>query len=507
MKRKMVNFKRSLKISILCLVFSGYSIFSQDPNFHIYLCFGQSNMEGNATIEDQDKTGVSERFKVMSGVNCPSMGREKGKWYTAVPPLCRCGTGLTPVDYFGRTLVDSLPENITIGVINVAIGGCAIEIFDKVNYASYIATAADWLQNYAREYDNNPYGRLIELGKLAQKDGVIKGILLHQGESNSGQQDWPQKVKGVYDNLIKDLGLDPTQTPLLVGEVVADGSCKGHNNVIAKVPNVIPNSHVISSQGLTQRGDGLHFDAKGYRAFGKRYAEKMLTLLPVVKGKAPVVSITSPKDNGTFTTLDTVTFSAEASDEDGTITKVSFYDGTTLLDSAISAPYTVKFFGLEAGNRSITAKAIDNDGQSGSSKAITIVVTAKQGAFNGKPHDIPGRIEAEEFDIGGEGVAYHESSDENEGRAAFRNDPVDIEETDDTSGTYNISYILDGEWLEYTVLVEKAGVYELDLRVAAEGEGKSITVSIDDVDISENIAIPATGGWQTWSTVTVKDIS
>ena len=96
---------------------------AQDPDFHIYLCFGQSNMEGNARIEQQDLEGVSDRFKMMATVDDQERGRVKGQWYTAVPPLCRQNTGLTPADYFGRTLVEKLPENVKVGVINVAIGG------------------------------------------------------------------------------------------------------------------------------------------------------------------------------------------------------------------------------------------------------------------------------------------------------------------------------------------------------------------------------------------------
>ena len=81
-------------------------------------------MEGNAPIEECDRLGISPRQLMMSAVDCPELGREKGKWYTAVPPLARCNTGLTPADYFGRTLVANLPEDVRVGVINVAIGGC-----------------------------------------------------------------------------------------------------------------------------------------------------------------------------------------------------------------------------------------------------------------------------------------------------------------------------------------------------------------------------------------------
>ena len=155
--------------------------FSQDPNFRIFLCFGQSNMEGFPGIEQQDKTHVDERFRVLAAVDFPNMGRTKGHWYPAVPPLCRSSTGLCPADYFGRTLVSNLPPNIKVGIVDVSVAGCKIELFDKDKYQSYAATAAPWMTNIIRAYGGNPYARLVEMGKLAQKDGVIKGVLLHQG--------------------------------------------------------------------------------------------------------------------------------------------------------------------------------------------------------------------------------------------------------------------------------------------------------------------------------------
>jgi hypothetical protein len=172
------------------------NIFSQDPDFYIFLCFGQSNMEGAARPEKQDST-VDERFRIMEAIDCPDLGREKGKWYTAIPPLCRCRTGLSPADYFGRTMVANLPKNIRVGVINVSIGGCRIELFDKGNCLSYISSAPAWMTGMIKEYDGNPYERLVEMAKIAQKDGVIKGILMHQGESNTNDTLWTQKVKGV----------------------------------------------------------------------------------------------------------------------------------------------------------------------------------------------------------------------------------------------------------------------------------------------------------------------
>jgi len=258
------------------------SAFSQNKKFYIYLCIGQSNMEGNARKFEAQDSIVDSRFKVMETIDCPNLNRTKGSWYTAVPPLCRCNTGLTPSDYFGKTMVANLPKNITVGVINVAIGGCKIELFDKDNYQAYAETAPSWMKNMIKEYDGNPYARLVEMAKLAQKDGVIKGILLHQGESNTNDTLWTKKVKVVYDNLMKDLKLNPKKTPLLAGETVnADqgGACASMNKIIATLPKTIPNSYVISSAGCPSINDHLHFTVSGYRELGKRYAVQMLSIL------------------------------------------------------------------------------------------------------------------------------------------------------------------------------------------------------------------------------------
>lgn len=263
------------------LLFAAMNAFSQDSNFYIFLCFGQSNMEGFPGIEPQD-TKVDNRFQVLAAVDIPKMDRRKGSWYTAVPPLCRPSTGLCPADYFGRTLVSKLPADIRVGIVNVSVAGCKIELFDKVNYHSYASTAPPWMTAIIKIYGGNPYAYLVEMGKLAQKDGVIRGILMHQGESNPNDDDWPLKVKGIYDNLITDLDLKSEEVPLLVGELVnADqtGACAAMNTMIDELPKTIPNSYVISSQGCASRPDHLHFNAAGYRELGTRYGLKMLSIL------------------------------------------------------------------------------------------------------------------------------------------------------------------------------------------------------------------------------------
>lgn len=255
-----------------------------NPNFHVYLAFGQSNMEGATQPEAQDKVNVPERFKMMAAVNFNSPSRKMGEWYTAVPPLCRQGTGLTPCDYFGRYLVENLPEDIEVGVINVAVGGARIELFMQEFKDEYIAGEAGWFQGYCAQYNNDPLGRLIEMGKKAQEVGVIKGILLHQGESNNGASDWAEKVGKVYKRICYALGLNPAEVPLLAGETLYQnmgGGCYWHNSAaLPKLKNEIPNSYVISAKDIPGNGqDAWHFSAAGYRELGKRYGQKMLEIL------------------------------------------------------------------------------------------------------------------------------------------------------------------------------------------------------------------------------------
>ncbi len=252
-----------------------------DPNFYIFLCFGQSNMEGVPPIEAQDRT-VDPRFQVLQSLDCPNLRRKKDTWYPAAPPLSQCWSGLSPADYFGRTMAATLPDTITVGVINVAVGGCDIRLFDKDLYQDYDDTYTDaWFVDKIKAYGGNPYQHLIDLAKLAQQRGVIKGILLHQGETNTGDRQWPTYVQKIYHDMLTDLSLDAESVPLLAGEVVGaeeGGCCASMNSIIATLPETIPTAHVIASQGCTAQ-DEAHFDAAGIRELGRRYAETMLALM------------------------------------------------------------------------------------------------------------------------------------------------------------------------------------------------------------------------------------
>ena len=266
---------------LLVAVFLAGTATAQDRNFHIFLCFGQSNMEGNARIEPQDSVGVSDRFLNLSAVNFSDKSRKMGKWYKALPPLCRENTGLTPADYFGRTLLEYLPEDHRVGVVHVAIGGISIDGYLPDRIDAYAKTAPEWMKPMLAAYGGHPYDRLVAMGKLAKKKGVISGILMHQGETNTGDPLWPANVKRVYENLLRDLNLKADEVPLLVGEVVASdrgGICAAHNAVIDTLDRVIPTAHVIPADGIPQNFDFLHFNAAVYRELGKRYAAEMLRI-------------------------------------------------------------------------------------------------------------------------------------------------------------------------------------------------------------------------------------
>lgn len=120
---------------------------------------------------------------------------------------------------------------------------------------------------------------------------------------------------------------------------------------------------------------------------------------------------------------------------------------------------------------------------------------------------IPGKIEAENYDNGGQDLAYNDVSGTNEGLAGTRADAVDLETCTDAGAGLNLSYTAAGEWLEYSVNVTSAGSYDFAVRVAATAAGKTFHIEMDGSNVTGAITVPNTGGWQTWQTATVNNIS
>lgn len=255
-----------------CCILSFVASYSsaQDKNFHIYLAFGQSNMEGVADIAKQD-TNTNPRFQAIESYDCEkNLGRKYGVWYTATPPMFGCWGKLSLADSFGREMIKRLPKHIRIGIVPTAVGGADIAVFQK---GAPVGVGKYGKEKIPPQFPGG-YAWLVDLAKKAQQKGVIKGILLHQGETNNGQLDWKNKVSGIVENLKKDLNLG--DIPLLAGETLHGGCCDLHNQQIAQLPTIM-NAYVISAQDLAG-ADEAHFTADSYRKLGVRYAEKMLEI-------------------------------------------------------------------------------------------------------------------------------------------------------------------------------------------------------------------------------------
>ena len=269
-----------------------------DDNFHVYIAFGQSNMQGPGAIEAQDREGINSRFQVLNVMpDIYNMEfRGEGQWYRAVPPLLipdrniinwkGLPTGLSPADYFGRTLVENTPDTVRICVVAIASCDLALAAFDKTRSSHYYHNeASETARQGMDRYSRDMYGAIIRMAKIAQRSGVIRGIIVHQGETGVGLPDvrWGDLLKTIYDDMLADLGLEPNSLPILAGQTFNGGSGRtgGDLNIIG---HFIPNAHMISSIGCEGRLepdgtiDNIHFGSAGLREIGRRYGYKMLEL-------------------------------------------------------------------------------------------------------------------------------------------------------------------------------------------------------------------------------------
>ncbi|MEE3340321.1 MAG: sialate O-acetylesterase, partial [Hallerella sp.] len=144
------------KLFGLAFIFASAAFAAPNPNFHIYIAYGQSNMAGNGDIvpaEDQEK--YSEKFLMLASHSANAKERsgtttqsiKMGEWYPAIPPMFHAFEKLSPADYFGRAMVDSLP-GVTVGIIPVAIGAVSIRAFDKDQYQDYLANDCKDIVNW-----------------------------------------------------------------------------------------------------------------------------------------------------------------------------------------------------------------------------------------------------------------------------------------------------------------------------------------------------------------------
>ncbi|MCI1187159.1 carbohydrate-binding protein [Hymenobacter sp. DH14] len=190
---------------------------------------------------------------------------------------------------------------------------------------------------------------------------------------------------------------------------------------------------------------------------------------------APTVSLTSPTNGATYTTPASISLTANAADSDGTVSKVEFFNGATLLGTSTASPYSYTWTGVAAGTYSLTAKATDNSGAATTSAAVSVTVNAAPTA-----QAIPGKIEAESFTA---------------------QSGTQTETTTDTGGGLNVDYFETGDWLDYSVNVATAGSYTVGFRVASANGGATLQLRNSGGTVLGSINVGNTGGWQSWQTI------
>ncbi len=215
----------------------------------------------------------------------------------------------------------------------------------------------------------------------------------------------------------------------------------------------------------------------------------------------PTVAITSPAPGAAIPAGDIV-IEAAAEDSDGTVVKVEFYRNDTYLGEDTASPYSFTWASAPDGCYEIVAKATDDLGATGTDMIdITVGAGCGQESYLGYPHAIPTRIQAEDFDVGGAGVAYKDADVGNNGAQYRTSEDVDIEICYDAGGGYGVGWLEEGEWLEYTVNVPVGGEYPIDIRVASLMTGGVFHLEFDGVDRTGEVTVPVTTGWQNWETV------
>jgi hypothetical protein len=227
-----------------------------DPAFHLYLLIGQSNMAGRGKLEEMDKQPHARLLHFT----------KENKWAPAVDPIhfdkpiAGVGLGRT----FGLEMLKGRSDaTLRIGLIPCAVGGTPISRWQK---------GADL------------YEAALRRARAAMKEGVIQGVLWHQGESDSGKAETAQAYAKNLDAMIAALrkDLDQPTLPVIVGqlgEFYREGAnVTAVNDALQTLPKRVPHAAFIPSRGLGHKGDQVHFDAPAYREFGRRYAAAMLQL-------------------------------------------------------------------------------------------------------------------------------------------------------------------------------------------------------------------------------------
>src|SRR6202041_1447827 len=169
----------------------------------------------------------------------------------------------------------------------------------------------------------------------------------------------------------------------------------------------------------------------------------------------------------------------------------------------VSSPTTSLPFAQVTGSQSTAAKHLGSVSIGLNGNAPPPVGGGSEAPYGGTAAAVPGTVQAENYDTGGQGVAYNVTA-VNGSANSYRSDGVDLEATTDTGGGYDVGWTAAGQWFKYTVNVATAGTYTVGLRLAAP-TAVTDALHIDNsagTNLSGNVTAPATGGYQTWTTVT-----
>ncbi|MBO4531030.1 MAG: carbohydrate-binding protein [Paludibacteraceae bacterium] len=193
----------------------------------------------------------------------------------------------------------------------------------------------------------------------------------------------------------------------------------------------------------------------------------------------------------------TATLTAKATLPEGTNVKsIEFYQGNTLIETLNNEPFEVTVENLEIGKYEFSAVMTDSKGKSYNSSKKTFEVKAPQGPYKGVAQELPGTVEMEFYDEGGEGMAFHDSDDLDEGKKFRTEDGIDIEEYE--TGKYALGWTAKGEWVEYTLDVKYTDSYTWTAYAASGNDGSAFKLYIDDKAISETIKVKNSGDWKTF---------
>ena len=267
----------SLSFAILFILIGAMVTTAAEPaklpakqKLRIYVSMGQSNMAGRGAVEKEDKT-PHPRVLMFVETN--------GSWVPAVEPITKDDNkthGVGPALAFAKAMAEK-DSSVTIGLVATAEGGTPLKRWEK---------GADL------------YERAVHRAKLAMKDGVLAGVIWHQGESNTGAKDrsdnYGERLAKMINDLRSDLGAP--DLPFVVGELgefLVINRKKNPplhranevNDALRNLPKHVRLTGFVSAHGLTDKGDELHFDSHSQREFGRRYADVMWKLQRQSQGK------------------------------------------------------------------------------------------------------------------------------------------------------------------------------------------------------------------------------